>query len=112
MIETDCIVHYYKSDGSAYITRQRHGYHPIQLIFSAISNEPTGVVECLLTQDGFDYSEGEKADGDALVASGPPVGAIGGMLDSCYMWRTGSPLIAERERVMKLRIEGEKASDD
>lgn len=30
--------------------------------------------------------------------TGPPTGAMGGMADSCYMWREGSPLLAERER--------------
>jgi hypothetical protein len=36
-------------------------------------------------------------------AAGPPVGAIGGMVNSCYMWREGSPLLAERERAMARR---------
>jgi hypothetical protein len=56
-------------------------------------------------------SADESNDGK-LTASGPPVGAIGGMLDSCYMWRSGSPLIAERERVMRLRLEREAESSD
>jgi hypothetical protein len=37
------------------------------------------------------------------VAAGPPVGAIGGMVNSCYMWREGSPLLAGRERAMTRR---------
>jgi hypothetical protein len=36
-------------------------------------------------------------------AEGPPVSAIGGMVNSCYMWREGSPLIAERERAIARR---------
>lgn len=36
-------------------------------------------------------------------AEGPPVGAIGGMVNSCYMWREGSPLLAARERAMARR---------
>jgi hypothetical protein len=40
---------------------------------------------------------GEGAD------RGAPVGAIGGMVNSCYMWREGSPLLAERERAMARR---------
>ncbi|MDP6980860.1 MAG: DUF2889 domain-containing protein [Myxococcota bacterium] len=36
-------------------------------------------------------------------AEGPPVGAIGGMINSCYMWREGSPLISERQRAMARR---------
>lgn len=53
-----------------------------------------------------------ESNEDGIVASGPPVGAIGGMVDSCYMWRSGSPLIAERERVMRSRLEREAASRD
>lgn len=36
-------------------------------------------------------------------AKGPPVGAIGGMVNSCYMWREGSPLLAERARAVARR---------
>ena len=57
-------------------------------------------------------SRAEESNGDEPAAGGPPVGAIGGMLDSCYMWRTGSPLIAERERVMRSRFERETESSD
>jgi hypothetical protein len=47
--------------------------------------------------------------GDATLSGpdgggeGPPVGAIGGRLNSCYMWREGSPLLAERERALARR---------
>jgi len=34
---------------------------------------------------------------------GPPIGAIGGMVNSCYMWREDSPLLAERERAVARR---------
>jgi len=57
-------------------------------------------------------SQDEESNGDKPATGGPPVGAIGGMLDSCYMWRTGSPLIAERERVMRSRFERETESSD
>jgi hypothetical protein len=57
-------------------------------------------------------SQADGPKGDKLPAGGPPVGAIGGMVDSCYMWRSGSPLIAERERVMRLRLEREAESSD
>ncbi len=40
---------------------------------------------------------GDEAD------EGPPVGAIGGMINSCYMWREGSPLIAERQHAIARR---------
>jgi len=44
-----------------------------------------------------------RAENETLPSArggeGPPVGAIGGMADSCYMWRTGGPLIAERQRL-------------
>jgi len=36
-------------------------------------------------------------------AAGPPVGAIGGMVNSCYMWREGSPLLAARQRALARR---------
>ena len=36
-------------------------------------------------------------------ATGPPVGAIGGMVNSCYMWREDSPLLAARQRAMARR---------
>jgi hypothetical protein len=47
----------------------------------------------------------EKSAGPGAESGGdrPPVGAIGGMVNSCYMWREGSPLIAERERVYTAR---------
>ncbi len=44
-------------------------------------------------------SVGETPGGELGAAAGPPVGAIGGMADSCYMWRSGGALIAERERI-------------
>ncbi|MBW2287984.1 MAG: DUF2889 domain-containing protein [Deltaproteobacteria bacterium] len=57
-------------------------------------------------------SRAKGSNGDKHPAGGPPVGAIGGMVDSCYLWRTGSPLIAERERVMRLRPEREAESSE
>jgi hypothetical protein len=54
----------------------------------------------------------EEAEQAEPAASGPPVGAIGGMVDSCYMWRSKSPLIAERERVMSLRLEAQDEESD
>jgi hypothetical protein len=49
-----------------------------------------------------------RMDATARAAGGggaeaPPVGAIGGMVNSCYMWREGSPLIAERDRALARR---------
>lgn len=55
-ITTDCIVHYYKTNASAYMTRQRHGYNPSAGFFRAISTEPTGTVQCSLMKDDFDSS--------------------------------------------------------
>ena len=55
-IEADCIVHYYKTNTSAYITRQRHGYDPESGFFAASSMEPTGNVRCSLIRDIFDSS--------------------------------------------------------
>ncbi|OQY08045.1 MAG: hypothetical protein B6I25_00060 [Planctomycetales bacterium 4572_13] len=56
-IATDCIVHYYKTNASSYITRQRHGYNPSAGFFQAISTEPVGVVQCSLLKDDYDSSE-------------------------------------------------------
>jgi len=58
-IDADCIVHYFKSNASAYITRQRHGYNPGARFFQAASMEPTGKIQCSLKQDIFD-STGQK----------------------------------------------------
>ena len=55
-IETDCIVHYYKSNGADYITRQQHGFNPVTGFFNSLSSEPTGLVECSLLKDRFNYS--------------------------------------------------------
>lgn len=59
-IQADCIAHYYKSNGSAYITRQQHGFTPSLGLFHAYSSEPAGPVECLLTRDGFSSTGQEK----------------------------------------------------
>jgi len=58
-ITTDCIVHYYKTNTSAYITRQRHGYNPSAGFFQAVSTEPIGTVKCSLLKDNYD-SSGQK----------------------------------------------------
>ena len=58
-ITTDCIVHYYKTNASAYITRQQHGYNPSAGFFQAVSTEPTGVVQCSLLKDDYDAA-GQK----------------------------------------------------
>jgi hypothetical protein len=56
-ITTDCIVHYYKTNASAYITRQQHGYNPTAGFFQAVSTEPTGTVQCSLLKDDYDSSD-------------------------------------------------------
>ena len=60
-IQTDCIVHYYKSNAANYITRQRHGYNPAEGFFHSVSAEPTGIVECTLLKDYYSYS-GQEMD--------------------------------------------------
>jgi len=60
LIETDCIVHYYKSNGSAYITRQRHGFNPEAGFFEAFSTEPTGKVQCSLIREIYQSSDEER----------------------------------------------------
>lgn len=56
LIQTDCIVNYFRSNGSSYMTRQQHGYNPSEFIFQSVSNEPIGVIECVLTREQFSYS--------------------------------------------------------
>ncbi len=48
-------------------------------------------------------TEGPAGAPDTEAGEGPPVGAIGGMINSCYMWREGSPLISERQHAMARR---------
>ena len=55
-ITTDCIVHYYKTNASAYITRQKHGYNPQEVFFEAVSTEPGGKVRCTLRKDEYTSS--------------------------------------------------------
>lgn len=61
VIEADCIVQYFKSNGSAYITQQQHRYNPEAGFFEASSKEPTGKVQCSLVQDVFKSSGQKKA---------------------------------------------------
>ena len=60
-IITDCIVHYYKTNASAYITRQKHGYNPSTGFFQAVSIEPTGTIQCSLLKD--DYHSADHRQG-------------------------------------------------
>ena len=53
-ITTDCIVHYYKTNASAYITRQQHGYDPSTGFFQAVSTEPGGTVRCSLLKENYE----------------------------------------------------------
>ena len=53
-ITADCIVHYYKSNASAYITRQQHGYNPSAGFFQAVSTEPGGTVQCSLLKENYE----------------------------------------------------------
>ena len=55
-ITTDCIVHYYKTNASAYITQQQHGYNPSEGFFEASSNEPGGAIQCTLQKDDYQSS--------------------------------------------------------
>lgn len=58
-MEAGCIVHYFKSNGSAYITRQQHRFNPEAGFFEAVGKEPTGPVQCSLTRDMY-HSSGQK----------------------------------------------------
>jgi len=68
-IATDCIVHYYKTNGSPYITWQRHGYNPSAGFFQAISTEPVGVAQCSLLKDDYDSSAPKQASLSDLPGS-------------------------------------------
>jgi hypothetical protein len=56
-ITTDCVVHYYKSNASDYMTQQQHGYGPSAGFFQAISIEPSGTIQCSLLKDDYDSSD-------------------------------------------------------
>jgi hypothetical protein len=58
-MEADCVVHYFKSNGSAYITRQQHRFNPEAGFFEASSMEPTGQVYCSLMREMY-RSSGQK----------------------------------------------------
>ena len=60
-IQTDCIVHYFKTNASAYITRQQHDYNPETGFFRATSAEPTGKMQCTLNQSNFTSTGQKKA---------------------------------------------------
>jgi len=59
------------------------------------------------TDRWFTQMRAQEQDGTANSSStsGPPVGAMGGMVDSCYMWRSGGPVMDARERAMQNRNE-------
>jgi hypothetical protein len=61
-ITADCIVHFYKTNASTYITRQQHGFNPAAVLFESVSDEPTGPVKCSLLKDEF-TSSGQKSQG-------------------------------------------------
>ncbi len=56
VITANCIVHYYKTNASAYITQQQHGYNPSDGYFEAVSNEPGGMIQCTLQKDDYQSS--------------------------------------------------------
>ncbi|MDH4202312.1 MAG: hypothetical protein OEV87_05420 [Phycisphaerae bacterium] len=59
-MEADCVVHYFKSNGSAYMTRQQHRFNPEAGFFEASSMEPTGKVKCSLVRDSYNSSGQEQ----------------------------------------------------
>lgn len=52
-IRTDCIAHYYKTNASAYITQQQHGYNPSEGYFEAFATEPGGMIQCTLLKEDY-----------------------------------------------------------
>jgi hypothetical protein len=92
-ITADCIVHYYKSNASAYITRQQHGYNPsagVQCSLLKENYESTGLGQPRLSD--LPNSFGTKNLAMAVFYS---FCAGGGLLD------TGSMAAAEN-----IKIEG------
>ena len=105
-ITTDCIVHYYKTNASAYITRQQHGYNPSAGFFQAVSTEPGGTVRCSLLKENYESTGlGQPRLSDLPSSFGTKNLAMavfysfcagGGLLD------TGSMAVAEN-----IKIEGQ-----
>lgn len=48
-----CVAYYYKSNQSAYITKQTHGFNPDADLLKLSAQEPIGLIECTLRRDSF-----------------------------------------------------------
>jgi hypothetical protein len=74
------------------------------LVRDALLQLAPGHIQVLAAITDRWFVRAQRTESDAGESSDrPPVGAIGGMVNSCYMWRAGSPLIAERESVYQAR---------
>jgi len=62
-----------------------------------------------ITDRWFVQAREEQAGAASDPAKGPPVGAIGGMTDSCWMWRSEGPLGRSRRVAIDLDAERGKA---
>lgn len=65
-----------------------------------------------ITDRWFTQVRETPSAGGSPGKQGPPVGALGGMVDSCYMWRTGSALIGERERLTNAAAARSERADE
>jgi len=74
------------------------------LLRDALLQVAPGLIQVLaaITDRWFVRARSASAAGEGAATS-PPVGAIGGMVNSCYMWREGSPLLDARQRAMARR---------
>ena len=59
-IAADCIVQYYKTNNSAYITQQKHWYNPSAGFLKVISEEPGGDIQFTLLDGKYTSSDQKK----------------------------------------------------
>ena len=71
-----------------------------QVLRDALLQLAPGQIQIMaaLTDRWFARARAEATGDGEESAGGPPVGAIGGMADSCYMWRSDGPLAGMRSR--------------
>jgi hypothetical protein len=78
--------------------------HDRALLRDALLQLAPGYIQALaaITDRWFARAQADGATHatDKDATDGPPIGAIGGMVNSCHMWREEGPLIAERERTV------------
>jgi hypothetical protein len=56
-LTADCMAQYYRANGSAYMTRQQHGFNPIAGYFQMTAQEPTGNTQYTLLKEKYTESK-------------------------------------------------------